>query len=62
MAESGMLVALKRTDGKEVWVNAALVRLVSPSASGKCMIWFAVDHSYDVVGDVRQVAGVLNAA
>jgi hypothetical protein len=61
LANSGKLVALKRSDGKEVWVNVDLVRLVSPAAAGKCMIWFAVDHSYDIFGDAREVAGKLNA-
>jgi hypothetical protein len=55
------MVALKRSDGKEVWVNADLVRLISPAAAGKCMVWFAVDHSYDVVGDARLIASTLNA-
>jgi len=55
------LVALKHSDGKEVWVNAGLVRFVSPTTKGTCTIWFSVDHSYDVFGDARQIADALNA-
>ena len=47
--------------GISVWVNAGLVRLVSPAITGKCTIWFSVDHSYEVFGDARQIAEVLNA-
>ncbi len=61
MAESDKMVALKRSDGKEIWVNAGLVRLISPTTPGKCMIWFAVDHSYDVFGEARQIASLLNS-
>jgi hypothetical protein len=61
MAGAGRMVALKRSDGKEVWVNADLVRLISPTTTGKCTVWFAVDHCYDVFGEARQVASVLNA-
>lgn len=55
------MIAFKRSDGKEVWVNADLVRLISPASAGKCVIWFAVDHSYDVFGEAREIAGKLNA-
>jgi hypothetical protein len=61
MVRINKLVALKRSDGKEVWVNAGLVRLVSPAITGKCTIWFSVDHSYEVFGDARQIAEALNA-
>ena len=60
MVRINKLVALKRSDGKEVWVNAGLVRLVSPAITGKCTIWFSVDHSYEVFGDARQIAEVLD--
>jgi hypothetical protein len=52
-------VPLTCEDGKDVWVNVTLVRLVEPSTAGKSRVSFAPDHNIIVNGEPHMVARTL---
>jgi hypothetical protein len=55
-----LLISLTREDGKEVWLNVALVRMVEPSTQGKSLVSFAPDHYVIVLGEPHEVVRTLS--